>query len=178
MHHDNLLLFGYKSSGKSYFGKLLAQELERPFIDTDRLVEDLYKNEFHEEGTCRQISIKLGEKGFRCLEKRVIDTLRVVNHAVIALGGGAILDADNCSLLQKLGTLIYLEADKNIIKERIFAGGIPSFLDPQHPEQSFERMYAERQPLYEKVAAIKVKTHGKADRQILDELKATFVSPS
>ena len=167
----NLILFGYKSSGKSFFGKLLAQDLECRFIDTDQLVEQLYKEEFQEEYNCRQISMKIGEAGFRNLEERVIDHLKEVANTIIALGGGAVLNPINCLKLEKLGRLVYLEADKETIKHRIFSTGIPSFLDPKDPEKSFERMYEERKPIYEKVSSFKIKIHGKTNQQVLDELK-------
>ncbi len=170
--YQNLILFGYKSSGKTFFGSLLAQELEMLFIDTDQLVEKLYKNEFQEECNCRQISIKMGEIGFRILENRVIDGLKEVTNAIIALGGGAVLNSENCLKLEKLGRLVYLEADKETIKQRIFSDGIPTFLDPIDPEKSFEKMYEERKPVYEKVSAFKIKIHGKTDQQILDGLKS------
>lgn len=170
--YQNLILFGYKSSGKTFFGSLLAKELEIPFIDTDQLVEKLYKKEFREECNCRQISIKMGESGFRMLEKRVIDDLSEVTNTIIALGGGAVLNSENCLKLEKLGKLVYLEADKETIKHRIFSDEIPSFLDPTDPEKSFEIMYEQRRPIYEKVSLFKIKIHGKTDQQILGELKS------
>jgi shikimate kinase len=171
---QNLILIGYKSSGKSFFGSLLAQELEIPFIDTDQWIEKLYKKEFQEECNCRHISIKMGESGFRMLEERVIDDLKEISNAIIALGGGAILNSENCLKLKRLGRLVYLEADKEILKRRIFINGIPSFLDPKDPENSFERMYEERRPIYEKVSSFKIKLQGKTDRQVLNELMKSW----
>lgn len=172
--YRNLILFGYKSSGKTFFGKLLAHELEILFIDTDQLVEELYKKEFQKEYNCRQISRNVGEAGFRMLEETVVDNLKGVTNAIIALGGGTVLNSENCFKLKKLGRLVYLEANKETIKHRIFSDGIPSFLDPADPEKSFERMYEERQPIYEKVSSYKIKMQEKTDQQILDELKRCF----
>lgn len=171
--YQNLILFGYKSSGKTFFGSLLAQELGILFIDTDQCIEKLYKKEFQEESNSRQISLKMGEVGFRMLEERVIDDLQEVTNAIIALGGGAVLNPKNCLKLEKLGKLVYLEADKEVIKQRIFNYEIPSFLDPKNPINSFERMYEERRPIYEKISSFKVKVHGKTDQQVLNELKFT-----
>lgn len=168
--NQNLILFGYKSSGKTFFGSLLARELEVPFIDTDQCIEKLYKEEFQEECSCRQICIKLRETGFRMLEERVIDSLEEVSNAIIALGGGTILNPRNCLKLEKLGKLVYLEADKKTIKHRIFSNGVPSFLDQKNPEKSFESMYEERRPIYEKISSFTIKVHDKTDQQILNEL--------
>ncbi len=169
---QNLILCGFKSSGKTFLGTLLAKEQACLFFDADHLIEDLYQKKFQEKCTCRQISIKLGENGFRMLEKGAIDQLKDVANAVIALGGGAVLDLENCARIQKLGKIIYLEADKETIQRRIFCSGLPSFLDPLAPEESFERMYASRQSIYEKVCALKVDMRGKTNRQVLDELMA------
>ena len=168
--HKNLILFGYKSSGKSYFGKLIAQELGVLFLETDELIEEMYEKKFHEKLNCRQISIKIGEDGFRLLEKKIIDSIEPESHAIISVGGGTVLNPDNCSKLKKNGKLIYLEVDKEIIKQRIFSNEIPSFLDPRDPERSFEKMYNERKPIYSQVGTFKVSIQKKTDRQVLDEL--------
>lgn len=166
----NLILFGYKSSGKTYFGKLLSQELTSIFIDTDQLIEEFYEDKFYEKLDCRQISLKIGEQSFRNLEKIIIESLDNISNAVISVGGGAVLDAENCIKLKKNGKFVYLEQDKEVIKQRIFRNGIPSFLDPNDPERSFEKMYEERKPIYANVGNFKINVHGKTDRQVLDEL--------
>lgn len=171
---QNLILFGHKSSGKTFFGGLLARELGIPFIDTDQLIEKFYQYEFQEECQCRQIFIKIGEGDFRKLEKKAIDSLKGTTHAIIALGGGAVLNLENCLKLKELGTLIYLEADKETLKHRILSQGIPSFLDPNDPENSFDRMYEARKLIYEKLSPFKVSLQGKSNGQILEELKSLW----
>lgn len=168
--HYNLVLYGYQSSGKTYFGELLAQELKKTFFDTDVLIEKLYKKKFHEELNCRQISIKIGQEAFRLLEREIIDSLKNVRKAIISVGGGAILNSENYLSLKKNGKLVYLKVDKEIIKQRIFSRGIPSFLDPLDLDESFEKMYEERKPIYSKVSMYQVDTRQKTDRQVLNEL--------
>ncbi len=169
-YQSNLILFGYKSSGKTYFGKIVSQALGRVFVDTDQLIEELYKKTFHELLTCRQISLKIGEDGFRQLETKVINSLQKMSNAIISLGGGALLNSDNSAILGNIGKLVYLEVDKEIIKQRIFAAGIPSFFDPLNPEKSFEKMWLERKSVYEKVSTLKINIQGKTDKEVLDEL--------
>lgn len=168
---QNLILFGYKSSGKTFLGTLLARDLGCIFIDTDQLIEQLYHKEYHLKSNCREISLKLGEEGFRKMEKKVIKELEQISNSVIALGGGAVLDSENCQLLKKLGTLIYLKVDKEVIKRRIFSSGIPSFLDLVNPEKAFDKMYEERAPIYEKVSEVKLQIDGKTNQQIIEQLK-------
>lgn len=164
---QNLILYGYKGCGKTYFGQLLAQELGFSFIDTDRFVEELYEKEAEAPLNCREISIKIKESGFRALERKVIQHLKEMHSAVIALGGGSVLCPENCLQLQKVGRLVYLNADKETIKERILSGPIPSFL----ASCTFEEMYEARKPIYEKVSPFSVSLQGKTDREVLDELK-------
>ncbi|MBS0656535.1 MAG: AAA family ATPase, partial [Verrucomicrobia bacterium] len=99
----NVVLYGFKGCGKSYFGKLLAKESGYTFIDTDQLIEEL-----HGDGSCRDIALKQGEPFFRELERRVIASLPQAENRVIAVGGGAVLDAQTTAKLRQLGTLVYL----------------------------------------------------------------------
>lgn len=166
----NLILFGYKSSGKTHFGRLLSQELECSFIDTDQLIEELYEKKYFKKLNCREISIKISAEGFRLLETTVIESLKEVSNTIISVGGGAVLNPENCLMLKKHGKLIYLEVDKETIRQRIFENEIPSFLDPKDPDGSFERMYEERKAIYSTISTFKVNLLKKTDRQILDEL--------
>lgn len=174
LHNQNLILLGHKSCGKTYFGRLFSQEFACQFIDTDLLVEKSYEDAFGQRLNCRQICLKIGEPAFRCLESQVIDQLLGVKNAIISLGGGAVLNAQNCSKLSGLGKLVYLEAGKEIIKQRILKDVVPSFLNAADLENSFERMYEERKPIYERVSEYKVILDGQTDQQILDELKRIF----
>lgn len=173
----NLVLFGYKSSGKTYFGKRLASLLGRPFIDSDQKLEELYAHRFHENLFCREIMRREGESFFRSLEYEVIVALSQVKGAIIALGGGAVLREDSRDEVKSMGTLVYLDVDKEVLKARMLAPGmltqnIPSFLDQEHPEESFERMYKLREPIYNLISEIKVTVAGKSDSEVLGELKA------
>lgn len=173
---SNLILYGYKSSGKTYFGKLIAHELGKIFIDTDQLVEEFYEKQFCEKLDCRQISIKLGEEGFRNMETTVINSLEKKTDAIISVGGGAVLNPKNCLKLGTVGKLVYLQVDKELIRQRIFLNGIPSFLDPLDPYTSFEKMYEERKPIYSKISPFKVSLREKTDREVLDELTLIAVN--
>lgn len=167
---SNLILFGYKSSGKTYYGRRLAEELRRVFIDTDQLIEETYAKKFNEKLDCRGISIKIKEEGFRLLESEVMDVIAQSSNAIISLGGGAVLNPENCLKLKKSGKLIFLEADKEVIRQRIFSGDTPSFLDPHDLQNSFEKMYEKRLSIYSNISPLKVSIQEKTDRQVLDEL--------
>lgn len=163
----NVVLFGFKGCGKSHFGKLLSEALHCDFVDTDQLIEAL-----HGTRTCREIVEQAGEAAFRALESQVIASLPQTGYRVISVGGGAILDPHNCRRLEELGTLVYLEAGKDLLKKRVLSAGVPSYLDAADFDDSFEKMYLERRPIYESCAQVKIVTDEKNDMEVLTELVA------
>ena len=137
----NLILFGFKGCGKSTVGALLAKKLQMPFVDTDLLIEK------REKKSCRELFSTLGEEAFRALETEIILGLRDTTHSVIALGGGAVLN--NAALLQTLGLLIYLHADKETLRKRCLPS---SFLT----QENFDAIYEQRKTIYEKIPSLQV----------------------
>ncbi|MBX7066396.1 MAG: shikimate kinase [Parachlamydiales bacterium] len=168
----NLLLFGFKASGKTHFGKLLSHQMHRPFIDTDDLIIELYKKETDKQRSCRQIHKELGEDAFRQLEKRALHLLKNVQNSIIALGGGAILDPKNVEFLQTIGALVFLKASPEKLKARVLKDEIPSFLDPKDPEGSFYRMIQEREPIYRAIRARVIDTDALDEAGVLAALSS------
>lgn len=166
----NLILFGFKNSGKTRFGKLVSKRMEMRFSDTDDLIEEIYYHSSGQKLKVWPIFEKIGPNGFRKLEANAIASLAEVTNTVIATGGGAILDYVNRSILESLGKLVYLHLTKDTLKIRTLSGDLPAYLDAKDPVRSFERLYEERKPIYESIAAEWVNTEGKSDEQIIDIL--------
>jgi shikimate kinase len=145
----NLILFGFKGCGKTHFGKLLSKALKRPFLDTDNLLAELYDHKL----SPREIHCILGETAFRALETKAILQLDAHLNAIIALGGGAVLEPTNLAHLQKIGQLVYLRASFETIKKRILQGNLPAFVDAKNPEESLYKIYQKRIPMYEAIQA-------------------------
>ena len=78
---NNIILCGFKSSGKTTLAKKISEKTGMHYIDTDELVS---KN-------CRQLYLQ-GPEAFRDIEKEVIKALVGFENCIIATGGGAILD--------------------------------------------------------------------------------------
>lgn len=171
---SNLILFGFKGCGKTYWGKRLAKALHYTFIDTDEILEELYAKQHGKKISCSQIYKTVGEMNFRALEQEAIHTLKEKTGCVIALGGGAILFQNNLALLHQLGHLIYLKVDKRVLKERIFSHAIPAYFDPHNPDDSFEKIYRERIPLYENIPAFQIDLDQKGEDEILKQLMETM----
>ncbi len=160
----NLILFGLKHCGKTYFGKKLSLRLNCPFIDTDALIEE-------KQGiSCREFYKQFGKSAFRAAETQILTTLNPGGNSVIAVGGGMMLNPNHVDFLQKLGALVYLILDVETLKERTFSGDFPTTLDSFDKKNSFEQMYTERTKIYETIDAIPLLLSGKTDEMVLEKL--------
>ena len=165
----NLILFGFKNSGKTYFGKLLAEELNLPYIDTDVLIERL-------SGIpCSRLYQMVGEEAFRKIEMEAIEGLKLTSDTIIGVGGGAVLSKETLSMLKNMGRLVYLDVNKETLKERMLAqSSLPAYIDPLDKEGSFEAMHARRLPLYESIPATRINVSGKSNQMVIQELKEVY----
>ena len=137
-------------SGKSYFGAVAAQKLNRTFVDTDELIMLEYFQVNRVHATCREITLKEGAPFFRDLEKKVIKELENIDNAIIAIGGSTLCSPENVQILKKLGRIIYLDVHSQVLLKRLIARStLPSYLDRTDIQGSFESLLKQRIPLYE-----------------------------
>ncbi len=111
----NIVLIGYRGSGKTTLGRKLADKLWLKFIDTDVLISERAGT------TIAAIFASRGEAAFRDLESAVITEVAARDGQVIALGGGAILRPENLAALRqnKNARIIYLYATPETLAQRI-----------------------------------------------------------
>jgi len=110
-----VFLCGPSGSGKSTLGKALAQELEYPFIDLDQEIQSAAGK------SIEQIFADEGEAGFRLLEAQTLAAVCRGPQAVVALGGGALLDSANRCLVEGLGAVLCLEAPYDVLLQRLYS---------------------------------------------------------
>ena len=164
----NIILIGYRASGKTSAGRELARLLDRPFFDTDRMI-------FGKTGrSIREIVEKSGWQAFREVEKTVISELSRLDEAVIATGGGAVMDPDNVSMLRARGRFVWLRADARILalrmsRDRNGALQRPALTGAGSLEE-IEEVLSKRLPVYGAVADIVVDTAGKDSAGIAAEI--------
>ena len=132
----NLVLYGMPSCGKSTIGSLVAKELNRPFVDTDKEITALFGV------TPEEIIENEGEEEFRKKESIVINRVASEGGKVISVGGGAVIRETNVDALKKNGVLIYLQRD---IKKLISDGR------PISRRKGIEELFNERRPIYERI---------------------------
>lgn len=167
----NIVLFGIKSSGKTTFGKQLAEKLGKAFIDTDRLIEETYQLHRQKKLTITQIYQEVGPITFRALEYEVVQSLQDVQNSVIAVGGGAMLLYENVEALKKNSHLIYLIFEREALKKRVLAQDpLPAFLDPNDPESSFDKMYDERDDQFKKIHATEINVTKMKDEAVIKKI--------
>lgn len=100
---ENIVLTGMPGSGKTTVGKLLSEELGRPYLDVDLWVEE-------KTGMSPgRIIASYGESAFRDMETDAIRDISSVTGSIIATGGGAILREENVELLRMNGKIFFLD---------------------------------------------------------------------
>jgi shikimate kinase/3-dehydroquinate synthase len=157
---DGIVLVGLPGSGKSVVGRLLAERLARPFVDTDDLVE-------RQTGRAPAVIIdEDGEPAFRAAERLAIGAIE--RGAVVATGGGALNDPLNRWDLWQQGTAVWLEAPEETLVSRLAADGATRPLLGPEPLAGLQRLAAERAPYY-RAAAVRANA-GRPPSVIADEL--------
>jgi shikimate kinase len=106
------VLIGMMGAGKSSVGRLLAQHTDRPFIDTDLLLQNRLGRPIS------QIFQVYGEEAFRDHETSVLRSLES-SQSVISTGGGVVIRPENWDEMRRLGTIIYLRASLEVLVARL-----------------------------------------------------------
>jgi shikimate kinase len=157
-----LVLVGPPGAGKSTVGRLLAERLATTFQDTDAEVERVAGC------TVSELFVDYGEEHFRALERAAVATSLREHDGVLALGGGAILDATTRAALRS-HTVIYLDLELSDATRRVgFNRDRPLLLG--NPRAQLHALMEARRPLYEEVASIVVSTSGKTPAVVVTEI--------
>lgn len=112
----HIFLIGFMGSGKTHWGRILAAELGRPFVDLDAFIET------NEGRTISEIFASSGEKGFRVLEREYLLRLAALPPAVVATGGGTPCFFDNMRWMKQYGRTVYLKIPPEVLFERLKGG--------------------------------------------------------
>lgn len=162
-----VVLVGPMGVGKSTIGELLAERLGAPYRDTDADVVATAGKPISE------IFIDEGEERFRELERHAVREALAGHAGVLALGGGAVLDADTRALLAG-HRVVYLSMDVEEAVKRVGLGTARPLL-AVNPRRQWREMMELRRHLYEEVARLTVATDDRTPdeiaRAILDALE-------
>ena len=161
----NIVLMGYRGTGKSTVGRLLAARLGRELVSTDA---EIVKRA---QLTIPEIVAQEGWEYFRDLESDICRELASRDQLVIDTGGGAILRAQNVEALKKNSTVFWLTASVETIVKRI--GGDnqrPSLTGTKSFVDEIQDVLRERTPKYQAVADHSIATDDRTINQLVETL--------
>lgn len=167
-----LFLIGYRGTGKTTVGNLLAQRSGWQFIDADVHLEATHGR------TIKQIFADEGEAGFRDKETKNLQELTSGANRVIATGGGIILKDENRRLLREHGFTVWLTAGVDTIAQRIAD-------DPTTVERrpnlttgglaEIQELLRIREPIYRQSADLVVDTEGQSPDSIAETILNAWI---
>ena len=172
MPKSNIILIGFRCSGKTTIGRIISKKLSMELLDSDDMIE-------------RRCGMSIGElvkrKGwhfFREIEKEVVAEISRKNSIVAATGGGTPLDGENVRMLKASGWLVWLKAHPSFIKQRmrqqLESGLIRPSLTGEDPVAEVAEVLAQRMPLYQQVADFIVKTDGITQTEVAQKIIAAY----
>ncbi len=162
-----LVLVGMMGAGKSSIGRRLATRLGLPFVDADNEIE------IAANASIPEIFDRHGEAYFRDGERRVIQRLLDGKPKVLAAGGGAFIQPETRSAIQKDAISIWLKADRDLLLSRVKRRANRPLLRDGDPAETIERLIAERYPIYAE-ADIHVQSRDIAHDAVIDDLLAAL----
>lgn len=168
----NLFLVGYRGSGKSTVGRILAAHCGWNFVDADQMLES------RQGRSIREIFAKDGETAFREMESTILAEACGFTKTIVATGGGVILRESNRTLL-KSGFVVWLSAGPETLWKRILN-------DPTTAEQrpalagggldEVKKLLEIRTPLYHEVASLEIPVDRVSPEQAANAILAVWTS--
>ena len=158
---DNIILIGMAGCGKSTIGVLLAKNLAFRFLDSDLVIQE------RDGRRLQEIIDDLGPEKFSAYEDSVNASLDPHN-TVVATGGSAVYGKNAMEHFNDIGTVVYLRTSFEEITRRIKDFNTRGLVIPEG--KTFEDVYRERVPLYERYADITVDTDKKDLWDVVEEI--------
>jgi shikimate kinase len=167
-----IVLVGPMGAGKTTIGKVLAKELGYDFWDSDKEIE-------HRSGAnIPWIFDVEGEAGFRERETNVIRDLALLDRAVLATGGGAMMRAENRDAVARRGFVVYLNTSvEQQFKRTQKDKNRPLLQGQSDPRAVLQRLYEQRNPAYREVADLVVDTDRKSQKTIVRTIISAVNAP-
>lgn len=154
--------------GKSRIGSLLAARLRLPFIDADREIERAYGL------SVAEIFTNHGEAEFRGAERQVIARLMAEKPRVIAVGGGAFVDASNREAINRAARSVWLDTPFELILPRA-RRSTSRPLATERSESELHALWQQRRPAYAQ-AHVRIDTSDEDAERIIDRIIEVLVS--
>jgi len=161
----NIFLIGPMGAGKSTIGREIADRLHLEFFDSDQEIE-------RRTGADIAWVFDLeGEEGFRKREETVIEDLSEKHGIVLATGGGSVISTNVRNHLSARGIVVYLETtiDKQVARTQRDRRR-PLLQTEEEPRTVLENLAVARNPLYEEIADVIVKTDDQSAKVVAHKI--------
>lgn len=139
----NIVLTGFMASGKTEISKSIAEISKYKLVDTDDMIVGEMNMSINE------IFAKYGEEYFRNAEREAVLKAAEMDNAVIATGGGVVLDERNIDVLRKTGIIFNLSPSFSVIKERIDEARKTRPLMAKDSIEEIEKRFDDRKKFYD-----------------------------
>ncbi len=155
----NIVLTGFMGTGKSTVGRLVAERLGRPFMDTD---EEIVRRTGMQ---IQEIFQQQGEQNFRHIERRLCRFIAAQRGYVVSTGGGMLIDESNREVMLNSSLVICLNAADDEIMTRVKAD------KTERPllKGDWRALLEKRRPIYSTIPC-QIDTSGKTPEQVADEV--------
>ena len=165
--NNKVTLIGMMGTGKSKFGRLVANNLSFNFYDVDTLIENKFKT------TIKDLFIKYGEPFFRNIEEETIQQLifKIIENnekVIISLGGGGFDSKNTRELLLNHTNVIWLNTPINILVERVGNGSKRPMIKG-NAKESINKLLKKRTKFYS-LSHFKVNTHNLSQNQVTEKI--------
>jgi shikimate kinase len=147
----SIALIGFMGTGKTAVGKILAEKLNKQFVELDTLIAQRAGKSIPE-------IFKDGEIAFREMEIAMIKEVSSGEKQVISCGGGMVLNKINIDRLQQDSRIVLLTASPLVILKRTSGNIDRPLLDTQNRLQSVRELLKFRKPFYERAADFSINT--------------------
>jgi shikimate kinase len=160
----NVFLTGFMGTGKTAVGAALARRLGRRFVDLDDEIE-------RSAGlTIAAIFARFGEREFRRRERQALALVAVLDGAIVATGGGTVVDRGNRAAMHTAGRIVCLTADVDVILARVGGGkDRPLLAAASDRAARVQELLTERAEAYAD-ADLKIDTSGKTIAFVCQEV--------
>jgi len=161
----NLVLIGYRGTGKSVVAEVLSRKLGMPAVSLDEEIA-------REAGMpIPEIVEKHGWPWFRDLESEIAERFAMRDDAILDTGGGVILRPENTEHLRRDGVLFWLKASVDVIVQRIQESAErPSLTEGRSFLEEVEEVLSQRLPLYRAAADREIDTDPLTVSEVAEEI--------
>ncbi len=138
----SIVLVGLMGAGKTVIGRLLARQLNLPFVDADHEIEAAAGM------SIKELFAEHGEAYFREGERKVIRRILNSGPQILATGGGAIMNKETREAIARRGVTLWLNADLDVLMERVSRRNTRPLLQTADPRAVMKKLLDERYPVY------------------------------